>query len=82
MQKLLSLVALTAFVSLPALAAGAPISDEAKLQMASEQHVTVSPAEVDARIAQLRAQNVAMRGTDEEIRRQIVVQIAWEKTAH
>ena len=81
MHKLLPFAFLAALMSMPAYADNA-VSEQAKLEMAAKQHVTVSPAEVNARIAQLRAQNIAMSGSDEEIRHQIVVQIAWEKTAH
>jgi len=84
MQKLLPyLVAISAFSAMPAIAADDSISDQVKLQMAYEQHVIVTPAEVDARIARLRADKVMMAppaGAD--LRTHIIAQIAWEKTAH
>jgi len=94
MQKLLPyLVAISAFAAMPAIAAEDSIPDQMKMQMARQQHVTVSPAEVDVRIdgilaeqhltwAQLQAVLAAAGQSPEAMRQHIVVQIAWEKTVH
>jgi lipopolysaccharide export system protein LptA len=70
----------------------AAISDEMKLQLARQHHVTVSPAEVDARIAELKAQGALPPTADldaqeaaahrDALRAQVTAQLAWEKTPH
>jgi hypothetical protein len=81
MQKVLTcLFALSAFAALPACAANNTISDKAILEMAVQQHVIVRPAEVDARISELRAANALPTppaGT--ELRTYITMQIIREK---
>jgi hypothetical protein len=81
MQKVLTcLFALSAFAALPAYAANDMISDQAILEMAVQQHVWVKPAEVDARISELRAENALPTppaGT--ELRTYIAMQIIREK---
>jgi hypothetical protein len=56
------------------------ISDQMKLQLARQNHVTVSPAEVDARMAELRAKGALP--SDPDFRSRVVAQLAWEKTPH
>ena len=94
MQKLLPyLVALSAFVVMPAIAADDSISDQMKIQMAEQQHVWVRPAEVNARIdqflteqhltaAQVQTVLVAAGQSPDAMRHHIIMQIMWEKTAH
>ena len=81
MQKVLTcLFALSAFAALPAYAANDMILDQAILKMAVQQHVVVRPAEVDARISELRAKNALPTppaGT--ELRYYITMQIIREK---
>lgn len=81
MQKVLTcLFALSAFAALPACAANDMNSDKAILEMAAQQHVIVKPAEIDARISELRAKNALPTppaGT--ELRYYITMQIIREK---
>ena len=81
MQKVLTcLFALSAFAALAAYAANDMISDQAILDMAVQQHVIVRPAEIDARISELRAKNALPTppaGT--ELRYYITMQIIREK---
>jgi hypothetical protein len=53
--------------------------DQAMFQMAVQQHVTVSPAEVDARIAELRAGNALPVLSAAKLRNHVTAQIAWKK---
>ena len=51
--------------------------DQVILQRATKQHVTVSPAEVDARIAELRAENELPALSPAMLRNHITAEIAW-----
>ena len=81
MQKVLTcLFALSAFAALPAYAANDMISDEAILDMAAKQWVIVTPAEIDARISELRAKNaLPTPPAGKELRYYITMQIIREK---
>jgi len=55
------------------------VIDQVIFQMAVPQRVTVSPAEVDARIAELRAENALPALSTRALRNHITAQIALKK---